>query len=588
MQDFKLEDEAYTTTPATGVYSQFEPNSIVQNEPERSHNLTNHSLQYEETTLLALPTIQGSKSKNELQNISRNFSRRTVRTQWQNGSISPPDSPTTPTESTAKKGLLRKSEERINFDCEVPSVEAEPELETTRMHSETEKHTAIDDSKTLSSSKLISCINPPHDISALQPPQVESLVSRMQDNLSENSIRKIQYGEEVDEKKECDGATSSLNPNSYNEKNEGRLVNEEHHQYALNLSPLRNERRNEDHLRTKQSSPIVVEDAILLLQQKTNDDLGCSPLRGNESVLNLRKRIEKSRLIPRMKLWENETSSSTTAIETIDSIQTAESKDFLSTNSIQGVDVRNARNYGCDASSGDNLSVCHSLPSTDVTFKAAVQTVQGVAVQTVQEVFSHLSLGSPKSQLKSNEWQSEGDNQEFLSNYFYCAKAVRGKKLRHASAIRGNVEEFSPSETDGEGLICTEPCNGRESPCYMFGIDTMCGGLIDLLPHDDDVNSITRSQQRQDRNGVLSHATTRDRSSSISKGQIHRSRRHPHSAINSYQHQDEGTWLNRFQRVASERFNFQFQTEENELEKSRHPYTPPCLSRKLPTPNQIL
>lgn len=579
MQDFEFEDEAYATTPA-GVYSQFEPNSIVQNSPGRSRNLANPSLQDAEKTLLALPTIQGTKSENELQSISCNFARRTVRTQWQNGSISPPDSPTTPTGSTAKM-LLRRSEETIDFDCEVPSVAAKAEFETTRMHSETEKYAAVDDSKTLSSSKLISCINPPHDVSALQPPQVESLVSRMQDNLNANSIRKIQYGEEGDEKKECDSATSSLNPHSHKGQNEGRLVNEEHHQYALNLSPLRNERKNENHLRTKQSSPIVVEDATLLLQQKTNDDSG------NGSILNLQKRIEKSRLIPRMKLFENESSPSTTALETIDSIQTAESKDFLSTNSIQGADVRNVRNYGCDASSGDNLSVCHSLQSTDVTFKAAVKTVQGVAVQTVQEVFSHLSLGSPKAQLQSKELQSEADNQEFLSNYFYCAKSARGKKSRHASANQGN-EEFSPSETDGERLICIEPCNGRESPCFMFGIDTMCGGLIDLLPHDDDMNSITRSQQAQDRNGVLSHATMRDRSSSISKGQIHMTHRHSHSANHSYQHQDEGTWLNKFQRVASERFNIQFQTEKNELEKSRHPYTPPCLSRKLPNPNQTL
>jgi hypothetical protein len=582
MQDFEFEDEAYATTPA-GVYSQFEPNSIVQTSPRRSRNLANPSLRDAETTLLALPTIQGTKRENELQNISRSFARRTVRTQWQNGSISPPDSPTTPTGSTAKI-MLRGSEERIDSDCETPSVVAKAEFGTTRMHSETEKYTCVEDSKTLSSSKLISCINPPDDLSALQPPHVESLVSRMQDNLNENSI--IQYGEKGDEKKECDSATSSLNPNSHRGKNGGRLVNEEHHQYALHLSPLRNERKNEDHLRTKHSSSIVVEDATLSLQQKKNDDSEYSPLRGNGSVSNLKKRIEKSRLIPRMKLFENESSSSTTALETIDSIQTAESKDFLSTNSIQGADVRYVRNYGCDASSGDNLSVCHSLQSTDVTFKAAVKTVQGVAVQTVQEVFSHLSLGSPKVQLQSKELQSESDNQEFLRNYFYCAKAGRGKKLRHASANQGNE---SPLEIDGERLICIEPCNGRESPCYMFGIDTMCGGLIDLLPHDDDMNSITKSQQTQDRNGVLSHATMRDRSSSISMGQIqHMTRRHSHSVNHSYQHQDEGTWLNKFQRVASERFNIQFQTEENDLEKSRHPYTPPCLSRKLPNPNQTL
>jgi hypothetical protein len=115
----------------------------------------------------------------------------------------------------------------------------------------------------------------------------------------------------------------------------------------------------------------------------------------------------------------------------------------------------------------------------------------------------------------------------------------------------------------------------------------MCGGLIDLLPHDADVDSAFRSERRQGSNSVLSHTPTRDRSSSISMDQMKKNRRHSHSGANSYKERDEGTWLGMFQKVASEQLNLQFQTEENELETSRHhPYTPPCLSRKLPNPNQ--
>jgi hypothetical protein len=530
-KDFQLQDDDYAATPAPDVYSQFEPNSIIQKSPRRSpHVLATPSLQYVETTHLALPTIQSSKSEDEERKISTNFVRRKLRTRWQDGSVSPPNSP--PDSS--------KSKDKNDFDGDAPSSEAAKiELETPRTQSESKEHAAAEES------------------TALQLPPVKPSASTMPTKFNENSVPSIDYDKAVDEKKECDSAISSLDPDS--RKDKSQLV-------TIGQNELfRNGGEEEGHLRSGQSfsSSDTEEETSFLLQD-----------------------IDRSKLIPRMKSWEKESSTTTKASHKIDSRHSTRTSTFLSINAIQKHDVLNAFNHADDARNGDNISVCHSLPSTDVTFKAAVQTVQGVAVQTVQEVFSHLSLGSPKNQLQSKEWQSEGDNKEFLSNYFYCAKATRGNEFRRTHAIQNIDEELNPSVTDVEGLACTEPCNGKDSPCYLFGIDTMCGGLIDLLPDDNDATSIERSQRRHDVNGDFSHATTRDRSSSISTGQIHRNRLHSQSAMNSYQNQDEGTWIGMFQKAASERFNFQFHAEQNELGK--HPYTPPCLSRKVPTQNQTL
>ena len=189
------------------------------------------------------------------------------------------------------------------------------------------------------------------------------------------------------------------------------------------------------------------------------------------------------------------------------------------------------------------------MPQTEVSFKDAVQTVQGVAAQTVQEVFSHLSLGSPKSELQSREWQTEGENMEFLSNYFYCAKTAKGGNLR-----RSSIETSRPPEDDANGLVCAEPCNSRDLRCHMFGIGTMCGGLIDLLPDEADA-----SEKRQDKNGVLAKTPTRERSSSISMDKVNRNHLHSNPGPD-YEEPDNDTWLGIVQKVASERLNLQFPT----------------------------
>ena len=563
-QDVGLQDEVYASTPATGPYAQFEPNSIIQNSSGRSPQIltVSPSLQYTGPTHLALPTIQSLKSENERQNVSRSIGRRKVRTQRKSGSVS--ESPMTPTASVSNLSF-NKSEDKLDDNEEEKSsvtAKQDPFCDSKK------DGASNDDSKLLSSSKIISYIDPAHDTRALQKPQGKSLHSKIEANISQNSIRKIQYVEALDEKKECD-STSSLNLNSF-EKEKSEQANIGHHQYVLSLSPMPNEDQSKGNIRTKQSSSPDIEDENPSSQEKSNFVLECSPLHKHEFTSNLRKRIEKSKT----RSSDKAPVANSVAIETIDLINNAETKDFVSSHSIHKDDESNQANV-------DNSSVCHSLPPTEASFKAAVQTVQGVAVQTVQEVISHLSIGSPRNVLQSNEWQSEGENREFLSNYFYCAKSIKGNSL-----LRSAAENFD-TETDFEGLDCAEPCNVRDLPCHLFGIDTMCGGLIDLLPHDADVDSALRNERRKGSNSVLSHTPTRDRSSSISMNQMKKNRRHSHSGANCYKERDEGTWLGMFQKVASEQLNLQFQTEENELETSRHhPYTPPCLSRKLPNPNQ--
>ncbi len=562
----KLEDDLYISTPATGVYSQFEPNSIVQNSSGRSpeHLLAAPpSLEYAETNHLAIPTIQSLKSGNEPQKFPHHFSRRNVRTHSKSGSgytNNSSTSPTTPVQSMS----LSSSKEKMDGNEDLSSG-------ISNQSESGNDDDANGDSRSSSSSNIIGYINPPHEVAASQSSNGISLASGMQDNTSEKSTQNVQCDKGIDEKKECDSETSTLNLNPYMDKEKEQSVN----RYVLGLPRMPNVEESEGQIRRKQSLSPDGEGEATSLHGKKNCDLQCSPLE-NQFVSDLRKRIKKPKNGSSAKSPDKKpAANSPLAIETIDSNYTAESKDFISTHAIRNDD---RSNQAKDLRNLETSSVCHSIPQTEVSFKTAVQTVQGVAVQTVQEVFSHLSLGSPRNELETKELQSERENKEFLSNYFYCSKSVMGQNLRLSS-----VEDFNVSETDVERLVCVEPCNARESPCYLFGIDTMCGGLIDLLPNDG-----KREQLRHDTQGDLSRTPTRDRTSSISTGQIHRNRLNSHTGANSYQERDEGNWLEMFQKAASERLNLQFQTEENELEKSKHPYTPPFLSRRLPNPSNTL
>jgi hypothetical protein len=102
-----------------------------------------------------------------------------------------------------------------------------------------------------------------------------------------------------------------------------------------------------------------------------------------------------------------------------------------------------------------------------------------------------------------------------------------------------------------------------------------------FLPKD--VDSCTLTKQRRERSdGGFPRVAARERSASFSMGIPLQDRRHTlHSGLDLYQRQNEESWLDMFQRAASDRFNFQFQSSDSELEKSKHPFDPPCLSRKV-------
>ena len=511
-QSVDLQEGACASTPATSEYAQFEPNSIVQKSSGRSPQILTvpPSFEYAKAAHLDLPTIPSMKGKTERQKVSRNFGRRIDRAQWKAGSVSPPNSPIALTEPS--KLIANEGSEDHSF----------------LMHKQTQSR-ELDglsvELKTAPSSKTAGVNDQQRDAAAFE----ESL--RM-------SILKSQHEDAMDEKKECDNATTS----------------------SSRLSTC-DDRRNS-------LSPMPTEESSSLFDRKQGK-LGHPSADHNEFVSSLRKRVEKSKSTT--KSTNTAPLANGTAIETFGPDETSERKE-LELNHSMCTDESSEVDF-------DKISVCHSMPQTEVSFKIAVQTVQGVAAQTVQEVFSHLSLGGTKSEVLSREWQAEGENKEYLSNYFYCAKTTKGGNLR-----RSSLEVSSPLEDDSNGLVCAEPCNDRDFRCHMFGIDTMCGGLIDLLPNDVDAN-----EKVQDKNGILSQTPTRDRTSSISTDKINRNQLHSNTGPDSQEPVDE-TWLGMVQKVASERLNLQFQTDENEMDSSRHrrPYTPPGLSRKLPNPNQTI
>uniref|UniRef100_A0A7S4AJI5 Uncharacterized protein n=1 Tax=Pseudo-nitzschia australis TaxID=44445 RepID=A0A7S4AJI5_9STRA len=577
LQQVKNQDDACIATPATAAYSEFEPNSIVVENPSprQAYVMTSPSLKEIETEHLAIPTIQLSKSDSNLHKNSRKFVRRRIRTQWQHGTRSSVDSPTTPTDSISKI-VLKAREETTDFVCcETSSSIIDPVLESSRDESEDEESISKENKDLLTPSKLMSYIDPPHHrgTSIPRPIQSEALVSGEEHIARDNSVRKIQYAEAAEEKKSYDSSTSSFDSSTLQDHGNETSFDSKSPHSSLNLFPAPTDEKKEDDLITR-STPTIIDQKIVFLEPKTNNIATDASFNKTGPVSNLRNRAEKWELIPRTKSVDQEPLVAGRAIEAIDSNFAVGTVDNMSSNPIHKDSGSVARNHTRDANTVDNTYVCHSMSPTDSKFKAAVQKVQGV--------LSQLTLGSPKSQLELEDWKSDADNKEFLRNYFYCAKAENDNQPQDEPTNVDTTEAFDSSGNFRERLACTVPCNGRESPCYMFGIDTMCGRLVDLLPNEVNISSITKNQERHSTRGVPSLATSRDRASSISMGQIQRNL-DPGHGIDFNRHHDQGTWLGTFQRVASERFNIQFQSDENELERSNHPFTPPCLSRRVLT-----
>eukprot|EP00536_Pseudo-nitzschia_multiseries_P003719 jgi/Psemu1/323151/estExt_fgenesh1_pg.C_580033 len=555
-------EESCVSTPAV-AYCEFEPNSIVENPSHRPTVLiAKPSLKEIEAKELALPIIQSSKSENDLNKPSRKLFRRSFRSQWQHGVKSPHDSPTTSTrtESTSKMSLNDRNETR-DFGCETSSSTVDPESESSTDQSEDDDSIAIGDTKSLPLSISENSINSPQqpDTSIPRTKQSEMLLLE-----GDNFVQNSHYTEVIDEKKECNSTVSSSDPTSDFEKDERPLFDTEARNFSLNLYPIPDDGRERDGDPVQWKTPTKLNQKVVFLEPKTGDVSSGLSLGKNDRVSTLQNRAAE---------WESKKKKNLNVIGTTsDSNYTTKTfGDISSNNSIHGDDGWVGRYSSRDASKDDNVSVCHSLPQTDANFKAAVQTVQNV--------FSHLSLGSPRDRVMTEDWKSEAENKEFLSNYFYCAKPEKVNMLEHYSTNADTAEVFDSSVNFGERLACTEPCNVRESPCFMFGIDTMCGGLADLLPNDAKTSYTSKIKRSRSADGISSRATARDRSSSISMGQIHQHGQDVRSSIDFNRHQEKSSWLSMFQKVASERLNFHF--EENEVERTKHPFTPPCLSRKV-------
>mmetsp|Transcript_25276 Transcript_25276/g.28355 ORF Transcript_25276/g.28355 Transcript_25276/m.28355 type:complete len:1287 (+) Transcript_25276:461-4321(+) len=567
------QDDACTVTPATTTYSHFEPNSIVDYSPPRDLP-TAPSLKDVETRYLALPTIQQiSKSENDLKKLSSKFEQHKYNKQWLNGTRPHLDSPTTPTDTSFKIAAKINNKGRADIIFEIPTSDGDSVSESGQ-HTEDEK-SFVDDTNISHSFKLTSCLDRTlhlsSDISSVEPIQNNKLHTEVHRSMRNDlSVAKIPFVGTVEEKKECDNTISNLDLTSMHNKDVFPSFPIQPQHNILDLCPVgRKEEEVEDRHLTKSPRLMKFCDEIPSLQPLKNNFYKAD----NESNIPLPSinRKDTWELIQKTRIRGKESTIAATAIATVGSILTpntnVESKECVGFNTSKSMVEHNSV---ADANSFDTISVCHSLPPTDANFKAAVQ-----------EVFSHLSLINPRSKLQLKDWQSDGDNKEFLSNYFYCAKTEQTNKVERAAANEIYFERLTSSPPFGDGLACAEPCNERDLPCFFFGIDTMCGKLMHFLPKD--VESCTlANQRREDTDEGFPRATPRERSASFSMSKTLQDGRHSiNSTIGLYQHQDEESWMGMIQRVASDRFNFQFPSTDSELEHSRHPFEPPCLSRKV-------
>jgi len=553
-------EESCLSTPGAPTYCELEPNSIVEIPTQLPSNVMEKpSLKEIEAKQLSLPIIQSAKSESDLHKPSRIFFRRTLRNQWQHGAKSSVESSIKPT-STDSPSKIFSSEGKEFRDS---SSTADLVSESSTDQSEDDDSVSFADDTKSSPSK-----NSPQHLARSMPrtKQSHAFFSR-----GDNLVRSSQYTEAIDEKKECDSTTISSKPTSTYEKGENTLFDTRN--FSLDLFPIRDDGKEGDNdpVQWRTSSKNYQKNVFLEPETDDASSSGAS-LSENDQVSELSNRASEWESMPLTK-YSKQNSMGVGTVS--DSNFVAEPSGNMSTNhSVHGDDGWIRRyNLRDPNSDDDNLSGCHSLPPTDANFKAAVQTVQSV--------FSQLSLGSPRSPVVTDDWRSEADNKEFLSNYFYCAKPEKVTALERSSTNAVTGEAFDSSVNFGERLGCTEPCNGRESPCFMFGIDAMCGGLADLLPNEVKASSVTKTQRRRSNDAIPSRLTARDRSSSISMGRIHQHGQDLRSSVHSNRHEETSSWVSMFQQAASERFHFQFQTEENEVEKSKRPFTPPCLSRKV-------
>jgi hypothetical protein len=170
-------------------------------------------------------------------------------------------------------------------------------------------------------------------------------------------------------------------------------------------------------------------------------------------------------------------------------------------------------------------TMCHSFPSTDESFQAAVEGMM-----------ARLSP-SPSPRPKDSHF-ADSENNEFLNNYFYCVKPEKAKKL---------AEERRHTQR----AVCTEPGYGNDAFCHDIGVDTVCNGFTFLFSSDRATPVVSKPQ------------TERKRSLSLGRD-------------SDFELKPSG-WLGMFE-MASNRFRFGFKnTPRNE--RAPFHFQPPCLKK---------
>jgi hypothetical protein len=615
-------DETFISTPAMKVGTPLEPNSIVAHSdgaPNGNHNherATVPSMYESETQFLALPTIHSVASDLTLEQVSQKFVRRTLRPHWPvGGSHSSLASPTTPAVSSpiAFMPPMKKSE---NFLLQ-PTLASHEERKF-------ESEENLDEDQGYHTCNMDK--NPRHVGDLLGHTEARSHAEQILD-MPVQLVHRSEVGADttsaaltegktslhdtisdilncpVEEKKECD--------------NEALTLSQEHHILATesekstlrSLSkPLPGPPLLHEEAGCSRYPPQVDLDSSILskfeekVQENEHEDN--SEPRSKELTTPLPaasdSRTVSPSLQPETETWDGQLVADLD-VPTVNSILTgsngndaavilaemsSDSQDFIT------------RSYASCSTVGRHLvgshghqSLCHSLPSTDENFKAALQGV-----------LSHLTLSPRSDQLHAGVFIPDAENKEFLTNYFYCTK-------KEALPERGD----GPRDTrfvDGEGggLSCAEPCSGGDTQCYLYGVDAVCSGFAYLFPTTTTTTTTTAasgrfsggssgsvsvsggSVRRTGSDGLYSASRDRTGKEQHPLMQQPQSHHQPHADIDwQHQHQQQNNsegWMGMFQKAATQRFKFQFQSD-NELERSRHSFNPPCLSRRvIPPPNR--
>lgn len=593
-RDQEHPDQPLIATPATKFGAPLEPNSIVDHSFRAPSCDYVHerakvpSLHDAETSFLALPTINSSTSDLASDQVSQKFVRRTLRRQWSGGSNLSLESPTTPTKPPPAR-LLRSMKERDilvlkpALSCHEGPVPGSDESTITENYSSTyHKNESSNHLGRFSSDlELRSDVEPVRDLPVCLFPRSEECLGTTSAAFAENEAL-------MEEKKECDGCiafsgqqqahSASMSGTPLSLSKELHERQSFHVDYGCSRHSLHVDSQTRNSIHSKESQ-----------NTENENTAGPMPTR-NDTTTSSGSAIDSDGISPLLKpsaeTWEERFVADLDVLPMVNSIVTMASSNvndasaFLADMTSDSHDFV-ADSYDSCASVGRNLigspghrSLCHSLPSTDENFKAAVQGV-----------LSHLTLSPRRQQLQSGVFLPELENKEFLTNYFYCTK--RETHQDH------DVDQDASAAVGGEGgLSCAEPCNGQDTQCYLIGVDAVCGGFTYLFPTTTNVGSVDGGSISGGLNYTNSEGfhSAPDRSASCGKeNQVHQPQflPQPHAGIDwqHQQQQDKSNWVGMFQRAVSQRFKFQFQSE-NELEKSRHPFNPPCLSRRVAPPHE--